>query len=293
MKYYNIARYIISLSDFPSNMILDRFDEFNCLKSEPHMCFKIRSIKFEDLQRVPDNAEILVKSPTCMTYRYDGSTYIFYTPDDAITCVKVNNDYSECSFSLTPAYLDSSADPELGMHACNEAMINIRKILTGRLALDKGICIHSCVVDYNGHGILFSAVTETGKSTHAHLWQEVFPETEIINGDNGFCRIIDDLPIVFGTPWCGDSNEYMNKSVPIKAIVFLEQAQKNSIESLNELDSFLHLAARCYMPFWDRELVIKALDTVEHLTQKVGCYLLKCLPNRDAVKVVEHELFRS
>ena len=293
MKYYDIAGYIISLSDFPSYLIWDRFDEFKCLKSEPHLNFKIKTIKYEDLHRIPDIAEKLVENLTCMTYKYDGSTYIFHTPDDAITCLIINNDYSKCTFSLDPVYLDKLTDPEIRSNVCGEVMINIRKVLTGRLALEKGICTHSCVVNYNDHGILFSAVTETGKSTHAHLWQEVFPETEIVNGDNGFCRIIDDRPVVFGTPWCGDSYEYINKSVPIKAIVFLEQAQKNSIERLNELDSFLHLAARCYIPFWDRELVIKTLDTVELLTQKVNCYLLKCLPNHDAVKVVENELFKT
>jgi len=293
MKCYDIAGYIIGLLNFPSYIIWDRFEEFKCLKTELHLCLNVGPTRFEDLQRVPDSAEKLVENPTCITYKYDKSTYIFHSSDDVITCIQVNNDYSKCTLNITPAHLDNPTDPDILLHVSDEVMMDIRKILTGRLALDKGICLHSCVVNYNGQGILFSAVTETGKSTHAHLWQEVFPGTEILNGDNGVCRIIDDHPIVFGTPWCGDSNEYTNNSVPIKAFVFLEREQNNSIEKLSELDSFLYLAARCYMPFWDKDLVIKALDTVELLTHKVDCYLLKCLPNHEAVKVVYNELFKA
>jgi len=170
-------------------------------------------------------------------------------------------------------------------------MINIRKILTGRLSLDKGFIIHSCIIEFNGVGILFSAASGTGKSTHARLWQKVFPTTKIINGDNGFCRIIENTPIIFSTPWCGDSNQYTDKSIPIKAIVFLEQAYTNSIEQLNELDSFLYLSARCYLPFWDEELINKSLEVVKTLTTEVDCYLLKCLPDHDAVRIVYDEIF--
>jgi len=291
MNYYHIAGYILDLSNLPQDMIWERFDEFRCRESEPHISFEIMSEPQEVIYKVPDNAQRLMYDPVHMTYKYNGCTHLFHTPDDVVSYIKVNNDYSECLFNIEPAYFSHYTDPDTRESLCNMVMLEMRRILTGRLALDKGVCIHSCVIDYKGNGILFSAATKTGKSTHARLWQEVYPGTEVINGDNGFCRVLDGDPFVFSTPWCGDSNEYMNRSLPIKAIVFLEQAEENSVERLSALDAFLRLSARCYMPIWDKELANKAMDTVEYIIQKVSCYHLKCLPNRDAVKVLEHELF--
>ena len=291
MRYYNLAGYVIELSGFPKPVIWDRFDGFACGKSAPHITFRLISEPFGDLYGIPDDAEKLVDFPLYMTYRYGGLTHFFGVQHDIIGHKKVNGTYSECIFNIKPQYYSRLDDPETRERICDSVMMDMRKILTGKLALDRGLCVHSCVINYNGEGILFSAVSETGKSTHAHLWQEVFPGTEIVNGDNGFCRVLDGCLIVFSTPWCGDSNEYTNKSLPIKAIVFLERAQENHIEKLNALEAFIRLSARCFMPFWDKELVNKAMDTVEYVTQNVNCYLLKCLPDHSAVKVVEQEIF--
>ena len=290
MNYYNIAGYIIEFSDIVKDVLCDRFDAFTCPVAEPNISFKATVEPLESLYQIPDGAEKLVDGYVHMTYRHGGSIHFFQTPDDVVTYVRINDDYSECVLNLEPKYNDV---PEFRELITTAVMFDIRKILTGRLALDRGLCIHSCVINYNGNGILFSAVSETGKTTHAHLWQEVFPGTEIINGDNGFCRVLDGVPYVFGSPWCGDSNEYMNKSVPIKAIVFLEQAEENSIERLCALDAFMRFSARCYMPLWDKDLVAKAMDTVEYITHEVDCFLLKCLPDRDAVKVAEHGIFKN
>jgi len=292
MSSYNIAGYVMDLSGIPKSVIWNRFDEFACDASTPHISFRLISEPLKDFYNIPDDAEKLVDFPLYMTYRYGGSTHFFGAQHDIIAHTKVNNDYSECIFNIKPQYYSCFDDPETRESICDVVMMEMRKILTGRLALDQGICIHSCVINYDGYGVLFSAVSETGKSTHAHLWLEAFPETEIINGDNGFCRVLDGVPYVFSAPWCGDSNEYTNKSLPIKAIVFLERAEKNCIVKLDKLSAFMRMSARCYMPFWDKELVHKAMDTVEYLTNRVQCYHLMCLPDHDAVKVVAHELFR-
>jgi len=245
--------------------------------------------------RIPDGPETLIRDPRGIhnTYRYGGAAHFFYTPDDAVSYIKTDDSYSEYIFNIEPVYNDMTDDYGTRAQITDAVMIDLRKLLTGRLAFDKGICVHACVINHNGNGIMLSAVSKTGKTTHAHLWQDVFPGTEIINGDNGFCRVLGGVPYVFGSPWCGDSKEFINKNVPVKAIVFLEQAKTNSIEELSALDAFLRLSARCFMPLWDKDLVGKAMDTVEFLTHEVSCYLLKCMPERDAVKVAEHGIFKN
>jgi len=291
MDHYNISGYTLDLSNLPEYMTWDNLEQFASDLSKPHIVVKIMSETFEDINKIPDGAERLISEPAHTTFRYGGFTHFFHTPADVVSYAKVNDDYSEYIFNIEPGCFNDRTDPDTRDYIRDVVMQDVRKMLTGRLALDRGLCIHSCVLNYDGKGILFSAVTKTGKSTHAHLWQEVFPGTEIINGDNGFCRVLDGCPFVFGAPWCGDSNEYMNKTLPVRAFVFIERAQENSIEKLGALDAFMRLSARCYMPFWDKVLVNKTLDTVEYMTRKVACYLLRCRPDHDAVRIAHHELF--
>ena len=292
MSNYSIAGYTIKLSSFPAYMEWDNFERFACLDPEPDISFEIVSHSIDTFCNVPGDAEKLVDSSVHKTYRYSGATHFFQTPDDIVSYVRATGDYSECILNIEPKYYDNAIDSEMKKYINDAVMFDMRKMLTGKLALGRGLCIHSCVAIYDGFGVLFSAATETGKSTHAHLWQEVYPETEIVNGDNGFCRMLDNVPYVFGAPWCGNSNECLNRSAPIKAIVFLEQAQDNNIEKLDQLNAFMRLAARCYMPLWDEVLVSKSMDTVESMTKKVDCYLLKCLPNQDAARLAHDEIFK-
>jgi len=291
MKYYYISGYVTCLSDFTQNLIWDRLGDFQTHDSTAQISFKLISEPFENISKIPDTAERLVNSAVNLTFKHSGSTFFLHTTHDVVSFAKANIDYSDFLINVDPAHYALQSDPDFQVPMCNEVMIYMRKLLTGRMALDNGLCMHSCVIDYNGNGILFSAATKTGKSTHAHLWREAFPETEIINGDNGFCRVLDDCPFVFGAPWCGDSNEYMSKTLPVRAIVFIERAPENSIEKLSALDAFMRLSARCYMPFWDKDLVNKTIDTVEYMTRKVACYLLRCQPDHDAVRIAHHELF--
>jgi len=291
MDHYNISGYTIDLSNLPEYMTWNNLEQFASDLSEPQIVVKIMSEPLKDIYKIPDGAEKLMSDPVHTTYKYGGFTHFFHTPDDVVSYIKVNDDYSEYTFNIDPWCFNDHTGPDDRDYTRDVVMQDIRKMLTGRLALDGGLCLHSCVVSYEGNGILFSAVTKTGKSTHAHLWQEMFPGTEIINGDNGFCRVLDGCPFVFGAPWCGDSNEYMNKTLPVRAIVFIERAPENSIEKLGTLDAFMRLSARCYMPFWDKDLVNKTMDTVEYMTRKVACYLLRCQPDRDAVRIAHHELF--
>jgi len=291
MNHYSISGYTIGLSDFPEYMIWDRFNEFTCPAATPQMTFTVISKDNGEISTLPDGAQLLVESSLNRTFKLDGSTHFLHTQGEVVSSIIVNDDYSKCILNIEPAFYSRHSDFEQQTSINCEIVTEIRKILTGRLALDRGLCIHSCVINFEGKGVLFSAVTKTGKSTHAHLWQELFPGTEIINGDNGFCRVLDGCPFVFGAPWCGDSNEYMNKTLPVRAIVFIERAAENSIEKLGALDAFMRLSARCYMPFWDKALVTKTMDTVEYMTREVACYLLRCQPHRDAVRIAHHELF--
>ncbi len=90
--------------------------------------------------------------------------------------------------------------------------------------------VHSSAVLYKGEAILFSAMSGVGKSTHTRLWKQAFgTKVSILNDDKPALRIIDGNPIVFGTPFDGGSGIAENGSAPLRAIVFINRAEENSV----------------------------------------------------------------
>ncbi len=157
-----------------------------------------------------------------------------------------------------------------------------------RLIKKNGLLIHSSSIEYKGKGLIFSAPSGTGKSTHVRLWQELYGDAvTIINEDRPAIRYIDDMPLLCGTPWSGSSDYFTNKNVPLSGIVMLEQAPQNSIEILSGPKVVQLLMPRCFLPYFDAGMMIEALNTLERLVNDVPVYLLKCRPDYEAVELVQ------
>jgi len=155
------------------------------------------------------------------------------------------------------------------------------------LLLKNGIQIHCSSIEYEGKGFIFSAPSGTGKSTHVRLWRELFGDkVTIINEDRPAIRYINNIPMICGTPWSGTSDNFTNRIVPLSNIIMLQQAPANSIERLDFSRALQLLMPRCFLPYFDSELMQKGIDTLERLIRDVPVYLLKCLPNYEAVELV-------
>ncbi len=119
---------------------------------------------------------------------------------------------------------------------------------------------------------MFSAPSETGKTTHTLLWQQMY-QTPVLDGDVTACRINKDTPVVYGLPWCGTSGQFYQCQRPLGAIVFLQQSQENSIIKLIFQEAFLRLTARCFLLPWNQRLMDQYLNTIQKIVEKVNCYL--------------------
>lgn len=155
----------------------------------------------------------------------------------------------------------------------------------------KVIYIHSSAIAINGEGVVFSAPSGTGKSTHTALWQKYY-NAEIVNDDAPFISVDADNIILHGAPWAGASGINQNVSVPLKAIVFLEQAPENSIEKLASLQAIQYLMRELIKPC-DRELVDRVYTMLNLIIAGVPCYLLKCTPEKEAADVAYNEIFKN
>lgn len=154
-----------------------------------------------------------------------------------------------------------------------------------------GLILHGVLLDYLGKGIVISAPSGTGKTTHARLWRDS-GSASIINGDKSLCRNRDGVWTGFGMPWCGTSGESENRQVPLMAIVVLEQAEENALTRLNAADALFHLLTNIHVPRWEPTLYNKALDRLDEIIPEIPVYLLRCRPDLDAVMTLKREMDR-
>jgi hypothetical protein len=150
-----------------------------------------------------------------------------------------------------------------------------------------GLQIHSSSIEFEGKGLIFSAASGTGKSTHTRLWKKLYGnKVSIVNDDRPAVRYINNIPMLCGTPWSGSSDNFTNQIVPLNCIVMLEQSTYNSIEEVKVSKALQLLMPRCFMPYYDKNMMNEAMNTLEKLISDVPVYHLKCLPEYKAVELV-------
>lgn len=150
-----------------------------------------------------------------------------------------------------------------------------------------GLVIHASSIAWRDRGILFTAPSGTGKSTHTSLWEKYMgDEVKVVNDDTPAIRFFDEVPALCGTPWSGSSDKFANIKVPLKAIVVLEQAPENSIRRLNQIEALPLVMPRAFLPYFDRELMEKTYDILDKIILQVPVYLLRCTPAKQAMELV-------
>lgn len=155
-----------------------------------------------------------------------------------------------------------------------------------------GIVLHSAAVDWKGNGILFSAPSGTGKTTHADMWVNNLG-AEYINGDRPLLRFFDGVLHVCGTAWSGSSGIYKNVCVPLTAIVFLERRHENRIRPLNPAQALKYMLPRCFLPYHSGNMMAMAMDNVNAVLEKAECWHLCCTPEIGAMELVKECVMTS
>ncbi len=148
--------------------------------------------------------------------------------------------------------------------------------------------IHGSALSMNGEGIIFTAKSGTGKSTHARLWRELFgSKVLMINDDKPMVNVRDMT--VCGTPWDGKHHLSTNTVVPLRAIVKLERDEKNSITPLKNRDAIALLMSQAYTSK-DPNVFARIMDMEAKLVETLDFYLLKCNMEPAAAKMAWEEI---
>lgn len=157
------------------------------------------------------------------------------------------------------------------------------------LTVHDGFLLHASYIEWEGRAILFTAPSETGKSTQAQLWCDHMGAA-LVNGDRAAVRIIDGRVFACGTPFSGSSPVRRNVQLPLAAIVYLSQAPENSIVRLRGVRAFRRVWEGCTVNTWEREDVEKATRTVSEVVSRIPVYHLSCTPDVRAAELLKHTM---
>ena len=196
----------------------------------------------------------------CRNYKYDGQDAPLFEINVSLNDID-GEGKREGQERLEPPYLES--------------LCLYRKLLEKLINLD-GIVFHSSAVAVDGNAYLFTAVSGTGKSTHASLWRKLLGERAVmINDDKPIIRYVDGEFYVYGTPWNGKHELDTNCRAKVKAVCKLERGEQNSIEEISAKD-MLPVLLNQTLRHQEVGDLDKLLTLLAKMLQKVKLYRLKC-----------------
>ena len=217
----------------------------------------MKNYKIADLV-VQMKAEHLPLVPQSVAYEYNGTESPLF---DIVTTPEIyqsyKNRYPEADDALIE-YMHSGA------------------VFYTNLIEQNGMMLHASAVEMDEKAYLFSAPSGTGKSTHTGLWVKEFtPKARILNDDKPAIRIIDDNIFVYGTPWSGKTDMNLNRKVPLQGIAFISRAEENSIAPISSISAIEKILSQTVRPS-QKETMIKMLDVLERIIERIPIYELSC-----------------
>lgn len=147
------------------------------------------------------------------------------------------------------------------------------------------VLFHGSSLAVDGQGVLFTAKSGTGKSTHTRLWREVFGERVVmVNDDKPFLHIETEGTTIYGNPWRGKHRLGSNMAAPLRAICIVCRGEENRILRLTPREALPTLLQQTYMPE-DPQMLRQTLALTDRLSKTVPVYRLYCNMDPQAARV--------
>ncbi len=289
MNTYKIAGIKINIES-DNKYLIDRLEPFSeCNSEEPDLYAELQRCKHID----EPSGELIVNDFVRWLRKGDGeSGFHIYQKDKMsgkiMAHVETDQNWSHNTIKCIDANFDS---PKIYTKTKNW-MENFSFLLMGILFRNKlinydGIVIHASSIAWRNKGLLFTAPSGTGKSTHVRLWEKYMGnEVTVVNDDTPAIRFSGETPMLCGTPWSGSSDKFANLQVPVGAIIILQQAPTDNIRKLTPVEALPMLMPRVFLPYFDKQLMVKAYDVIDRIITKVPIYLLNCTPEKTAMELV-------
>ena len=169
---------------------------------------------------------------------------------------------------------------------------SIRAVCEAGMVTRDGLPLHASLVEKDGFGVIFLGPSGMGKSTQAKLWEQ-YLGADFLIGDRPGLRKIDGKWIGFGMPWDGKDAIHRQTSVPVRALVWLEQAKENRITLMSPAQAMSVMLKQAMMPVWDNLAMDGAASLMGALAREIPMYHLRCLPDEAAARLTYETIHRG
>jgi hypothetical protein len=203
-------------------------------------------------------------------WRYDFKSILPIDPGHRATGI-FNEDYTSLSVYTNDFDITSYQNAVFS----SLTLFNNDQVLFAPLLCNRnGLILHSNGFDINGNGVLLAGASGVGKSTLSGMLKK-----------HGFNILCDDRMFVTSENsgykihgnWChGTVPDTGTGSLPLKAILFLEQSKNDAIEEIVDRKGIArYLLQTLVHPFLEPSGWDKTFNVIERLVRGVECYRLK------------------
>lgn len=278
--YYKIAGIVIKVIS-PFRFYTANGENFLCEPTEPDYCFR-----FEQVDNIPmlmEGAQRVGDTLWSHEYQREDGFFLraFLWQEKYYSEISILGDREGvCYYASAEILMDRAKEGyEMLMYLCLEQIL----IRFG------GLVLHSSHIKMNEKGLVFSAPSQTGKSTQAELWQK-YAGAQIINGDRSVLRKLDGQWYVFGCPMCGTSGIHLASQEPLSNIVMLAQHKENLVRKLLPREAFRLIYSQTTVAYWDSAYVDRAMELLSELLKEVPVWYYACTMEQEAVTVLKNAL---
>ena len=153
------------------------------------------------------------------------------------------------------------------------------------------LILHSASIICDKKAILFTAPSETGKTTQTDIWHRNDSAIQDLNGDRTVLLRTSNGWMACGIPISGTSTRCEQLSAPIAGIVAVSRADRDSVNELSLMEKVMILYDQitiCSSQAGDAE---KALDLIQDLAKSEKMLQLNCTMKDSAYHVLKAALF--
>jgi len=280
MDYYKIAGLTIALNNQPFDYVTERLNDYRISSCNADLAVDI--VLCDAIINV--NYDVVKEKGKLFYCRTIEGGYAVKEWDG----VRVNS-LLEADENITRATITLTNEESPTLSNDKKLFNMLGELFKYALVLHGGIVMHGSSISYKGMGLLFSAPSGTGKTTHTSLWREYYPnDTAIINDDTPAVIFKDGKLYLCGTPWSGTTELNNNVTAEHLATVFITRGTSNTLTELKGEEALLHMLIETRMlPY--AELMKRYWEVFTQLAES-KTYLLSCDMSKKAVDVVKRNI---
>jgi hypothetical protein len=152
------------------------------------------------------------------------------------------------------------------------------------LGVAGGALMHAAAIAGRDGALLVAGMSGAGKTTMSRAAAAL--GAHVLSDERTITRPVGDGWVVGGTPWPGEGGFAENRSVPLRALILLEQASENALIPLSQARA-LALLYRCHFPpLWDARACERTLDHLERMVRAVPAFLYRNRKEPDAARLL-------